>query len=86
MRIVFVWVTAILIIFTVGVSWYVTLPVVLGVSLALNATYSEDANARNVATAVGYVSYAWGPVLIGFVLLWALVSTSRFDAQSEVYR
>lgn len=86
MRIVRVWITAICIIFTVGVSWYVTLPGIIGVARALNESYYEDSNARNIATAVEYASYAWGPLLIGFVLLWAGVSSSRYDAESEVYR
>lgn len=86
MRIVLVWVLAVLIIFTIGISWYVTLPVVLGVSHGLNSTYYESADARNIATAVEYMAFAWGPVLIGFVLLWAMVSSSRYDAESEVYR
>lgn len=86
MRIVRVWVTTILIIFTVAISWYATLPAVIGISRGLNESYYEDPNGRNIATAVEYGSYAWGPLLIGFVLLWAGVSSSRYDAESEVRR
>jgi len=86
MRIVLVWVLALTLIFMVAIGWYSTLPAVLGISHALNATYYSDANARNIATAVDYMAFAWGPVLIGFILLWAYASTSRYDAESEVYK
>lgn len=85
MRILFVWVVAIALIFMVSVGWYSTLPSVLGVSRALNASYYEDANARNIATAVEYASYAWGPVFILFIILWALVSSSKWDVESQRY-
>lgn len=85
MRILFVWVAAIAMIFLISLGWYTTLPVVLGVSRGLNSTYYENANARNIATAVEYLSYGWGPILIGFVLLWALISSAKRDVESEVY-
>lgn len=85
MRMVAVWVLTILICLMVGISWYATLPAVLGISHALNSTYYGDANARNIATAVEYASFAWGPVLICFVLLWATVSSSRYDQESVYY-
>lgn len=85
MRILFVWVVAIALIFMVSIGWYSTMPVVLGMSRSLNATYYADANARNIATAVEYATYAWGPVFILFILLWALVSSSKRDVESQYY-
>jgi len=80
-----VWVLAICICLLIGVGWYATLPVVLGISNALNSTYYGDANARNVAVAVEYASFAWGPVFICFVILWAVVASSRQDQESVYY-
>lgn len=85
MRIIVVWISAFVLIFMVSLGWYTSLPVVLGVSRGLNATYYADANARNVATAVEYMAYAWGPLLILILLLWAIISSSKRDVESEYY-
>jgi len=69
----------------VSIGWYSTMPVVLGMSRSLNATYYADANARNIAIAVEYATYAWGPIFILFIILWALVSSSKKDVESQYY-
>ena len=85
MRIIWVWVIAISLVFLISLGWYSTMPGIIGVSRALNSTYYEDPNARNVATAIEYVTYAWGPMFCLFILLWAIISSARRDAESEVY-
>lgn len=85
MRILIVWITAFILIFFVSISWYISQPIVLGVSRALNASYYEDPNGRNIALAIEYASYAWGGVFIIFILLWAIVSSKKYDAESEMY-
>lgn len=85
MRILLVWVTAIALIFMVSLGWYVSLPAVIGISRALNNTYYDNPNGRNVATAVEYASFAWGPVINLFILLWAVISSQKRDVESEVY-
>ena len=84
MRIVMVWVVAITLIFSISISWYISQPIVLGVSRGLNSSITSS-QGKNVATAVEYVSYAWGPLLIMFVLLWAIISSSKKDIESVVY-
>jgi len=84
MRIVLVWVVAITLIFMVSLGWWVSQPVVIGVSRSINSSVTDD-RGRLAATAVEYSSYAWGPVLICFVLLWAVVSSQRRDVESEIY-
>ena len=84
MRIVMVWVVAITLIFTVSLSWYISQPIVLGVSRGLNSSITSS-QGKLVATGVEYVSYAWGPLLIMFVLLWAIISSQKRDIESEVY-
>lgn len=84
MRIVLVWVVAITLIFMVSLGWWVSQPVVIGVSRGINSSITDN-RGRLAATAVEYVSYAWGPVLILFILLWAVVSSQRRDVESEIY-
>lgn len=84
MRIVMVWIVAITLIFTVSVGWYVSQPIILGVSRGLNSSITNP-NGRNIVTAIEYVSFAWGPILILFVILWAVISSQRRDIESEIY-
>ena len=79
-----VWIVAITIIFIVSIGWYVSQPVVMGVASAMNSS-TTNPQARTVAVGVQYVSFAWGPVLILFVLLWAVISSSKHDVESTVW-
>ena len=85
MRVVKVWIMASIIIFTVSLGWYVSQPVVIGFSRSLNATISGNQNAVNAATAIEYGSIIWGPLLIIFILLWAIVSSQQRDVESVIY-
>lgn len=85
MRIVVVWITAFILLFVFTVSWYATVPAVIGVSRGLSDSYSENPNAANIGTAVEYVGYAWGPLLDIFILVWAVISSQKRDVESEIY-
>ena len=84
MRIVLVWIVTIILIFTVSLGWYVSQPIVLGVSHGLASSITSS-QGKLVARSVEYVSYVWGPILILFILLWAIISSQRRDITSEVY-
>jgi len=85
MRIVVVWLTALILLFVVSVGWYASLPIVIGVSQTMANYYSESSLASNIALAIEYVTYAWGPLLDLFIVLWAIMSSQRRDVESEVY-
>lgn len=84
MRIVWVLVVGIILIFTISVGWYVSQPVVMGVASAVNNSITNE-NGRVIAKGVQYVSFAWGPVLDLFILLWMAISAQKRDVESEVY-
>jgi len=84
MRIVRVWITALVLLFTVTTSWYVTLPAILGVAVGLESSYGVTG--ANIATAVKYVSYVWGALMDILIVLWAVISSSARDVESEVYK
>ena len=85
MRILRVWILASIIIFSVSLGWYISQPVVIGFSRSLNATISANQNAVNVSKAIEYGSIIWGPLLIIFILLWAIVSSQQRDVESVIY-
>lgn len=84
MRIVRVLVTGTILIFMVSVGWWISQPVVIGFSRAINASITE-AGGRTAMTAIEYTSYAWGPVLIIFIVLWMITSAGKRDVESELY-
>ena len=84
MRIVRVLVVGIILIFTVSLGWWVSQPVVIGVSRGINASVT-DARGRTAMTAIEYGSYAWGPLIDVFILLWMITSAGKRDVESELY-
>jgi hypothetical protein len=84
MRIVFVWLSAFTLLFMITLGWWVSQPVVIGVSQGLR-TQITNPNGLLVATGVEYVSYVWGPLFDVFILLWAVLNSQRRDVESEVY-
>lgn len=84
MRIVFVWLSAFTLLFMITLGWWVSQPVVIGVSQGLRVQITNP-NGLNIATMVEYVSYVWGPLFDVFILLWAILNSQRRDVESEVY-
>lgn len=84
MRIVYVWLSAFTLLFMISVGWWVSLPVVIGVSQGLRPQITSP-NGLLIATAIEYVSYIWGPLFDVFILLWAVLNSQRRDVESEVY-
>lgn len=83
MRILLVWVVAITLMFAVSLGWYVSQPIVLGISRQLST--SMNAQGQTVTRGIEYASYAWGPILNLFIFLWAIISSSKHDVYSEIY-
>lgn len=83
MHIVRVWVTASILLFVVTLGWYVSQPVVIGMARSLQPMF--DQSGLNIATTIEYVSFAWGPILDIFILLWAIISSQARDVESQIY-
>lgn len=85
MKIVYVLVIGSILLFVTTIGWYISQPIVLGMTRAVNATVYSDPNARNIVTGVEYASFAWGPVFSIFIILWMVLSAIRRDAESVMY-
>jgi len=80
-----VWIVAIIIIFTVSLGWWVSLPIVLGVAQGLDSSITDE-RGKSISMGVQFVAYAWGPISIMFIVLWAVMSSQRRDIDSSIYR
>lgn len=85
MRILRVLIIGSILLFISTLGWYVSQPVVIGLARGINSTVYGNANAVNAVSAVEYASFAWGPLMTLFVLLWMIYSASKKDVGSIVY-
>lgn len=85
MRILRVIIIGSILLFISTLGWYISQPVVIGLARGINSTVYANANARNAVSAVEYASFAWGPLMTLFVLLWMIYSAAKRDVESQIY-
>lgn len=83
MRVLFVWVTAIIVLFIVTVGWYISSQVV--VTIASQAMTGLTGRAFSLLTLVEYVAAWWGPILDVVVLIWAILNSQEIDPNSRAF-
>ena len=84
MRMVIVSIVALGLFFIVTVSWYVTLPVTIGVARAINGTITL-AQAQQTVNVIEYACYIWGPLFDGFIVLWWFMTATQTEVESRLY-
>ena len=77
MRVLYVWFTAILVIFVLTLSWYICNDIV--VSIAANALADVTGSALSLTILVEYVAAWWGPLFDLIVLAWAIINSQEDD-------
>lgn len=85
MRMVFVILTGIGLIFTIGTGWYLSQTLVLQIAsncLGLITATEEGASLLNL---VEWANIVWGPLLILLVIVWMVASAQARDVESEIY-
>ena len=84
MRIVWVWIVALSIMFTVTVVWYIFLPISFALSTNIESQITLNP-ALNILRLVEFVTIAWGPLWDLFVIFWAYMESQRVDPTSVTY-
>jgi len=83
-RVIWVWIVAFTLLFTVTLGWYILLPV----SFALSSTIEEQISlnaALNALRIIEFVSIAWGPFWDILIIMWAYMESQRIDPTSIQY-
>lgn len=80
MRILFVWITAITLIFSITVGWYISQDLV--VNLAHNMLSGVTGEAANLVDLIEFMNIIWGPLFDILVLLWAFASSNVNEVMS----
>lgn len=81
MRILFVWLTALMLVFIITVSWYVSQGVVS--SIANGLLSDATGQGENIRDLVLYANIIWGPLFSVLVVIWAIVSSQANSAESR---
>ena len=81
MRIIWVWIVAIGLMFTVTLGWYIFLPVSFALSSSIEAQIELNA-ALNILRIVEFITIAWGPLWDLFIVFWAAMESQRIDPMS----
>jgi hypothetical protein len=84
MRPLFVWITVAILLFVESMGWYLTVPIVLGISHGIQ-NYTNGTQAGNIVTIIEVVAFVWGPIMMLFTVLWGFVAMGTRDAESEMY-
>ncbi len=75
MRVLFVWITAILVCFILTISWYVSLGICTSfIQQMLSGLTGQAANAVKL---LEYVVILWGPLFDALVIVWAILNSQE---------
>lgn len=79
-----VWLTAVALIFSITVGWYISQDLVL--SIAHSTLGDVTGRAAQTVSLIEFLNIIWGPLFDILVILWAIVSSQANDPQSVMYR
>jgi hypothetical protein len=81
--VVVVWCVAIVLLLTISIGWWVSLPVCYAISSAIED--SLTASGLSALRIVEYVALLWGPLWDIFIVFWAMMESHRVDITSTTY-
>ena len=79
MRIVTVWITALVLLLAITVGWYISNTVFNSIAASNMTIIGTTGESFSLLKLLEYVNIAWGPVFIALVLLWAITYPSERD-------
>ena len=83
MRVLMVWFTAIVAVFIISISWYISNGVVI--TIASQTMGDLTTQAFSVLTLLEYTAAWWGPLFDIIVILWAIINSQEIDPNSRIY-
>lgn len=83
MRMLFVWVTAIISCAIVTIFWLVSNNIVL--AIANGALQNPTGQSFSLVTIIEYIAAWWGPIFDVVIIFWAIINSEEIEI-SSVYR
>lgn len=85
MRMIFVIITGIGLIFTIGVCWYLSQTLVTQIAYTFSGQITATEEGTSTLQLLEYANIVWGPLLIILVIVWMIASAQAKDIESEIY-
>lgn len=82
MRIVIVWITAIVLMAFITIGWYASNTIVNTIAVGNMDTIGYSGEGFSLLKLLEYVNIAWGPIFDVIILLWAISYPAERDAYS----
>ena len=82
---VFVILTGIGLIFTIGTGWYLSQTLVLQIASSCGGLITATEEGASLLNLVEWANIVWGPLLIILVIVWMIASAQARDVESEIY-
>ena len=83
MRMLFVIITGLTLLFIITTAWYVSQPVIVSIAGAFFSSLSGDA--QSVMGLVQFCSIIWGPIFDILIIVWMIASAQMRDVESDLY-
>jgi hypothetical protein len=86
MRMLFVILTGIILLFTITMGWYISQTLVVSIATAMMPQLTSTAEGSSLLSLLEFCNIVWGPVFDFLVVLWMIASAQARDVESEIYR
>lgn len=86
MRMLFVILTGIILLFTITMGWYISQTLVTSIATAFAAQITGTSEGSSLLSLLEFCNIVWGPVFDFLVVLWMVASAQARDVESEIYR
>ena len=85
MRILMVWITALVLCSVITIGWYISNTVFNQIASGNMALIGTSGEPFSLLKLLEYVNIAWGPILDFLVILWAIGNSDAEGAASVIY-
>ena len=85
LRMLFVVLTGIALIFVIGTCWYLSQTLVTQIASAFLGEISASSEGESMLQLVQWCNIVWGPAFIVLVIVWMVASAQARDVESEIY-
>jgi uncharacterized membrane protein len=85
MRILSVWITALVLCCTITIGWYISNTVFNTIASGNMDLIGTSGRPFSLLKLLEYLNIAWGPILDFLVILWAIANSDAEGAASVVY-
>jgi len=85
MRMLFVIITGLTLMFTITIAWYISQTIVNSISTAMLGEITSTSEGTSLLYLLQFCNIIWGPIFDILVIVWMIASAQARDVESEIY-